>query len=211
MSRLVSLSNSSNILFVTSETYSKHINENDKSNLTIFGDAAVAVIVSVSDKEKIGEFVLGTDGSGFENLIVPNGGLKNRFNPDAQLKIDESGSGRTLNDLYMNGPEIFNFTIKAVPEVVENVLEKNNTSLKDIDYVIFHQANKYIIEYLRKKLNIPEHKFYVNLINTGNTVSCTIPIALKNSMEESVIKKGSHVLLVGFGVGYSWGATVITI
>ncbi|MCD6115431.1 ketoacyl-ACP synthase III [bacterium] len=208
---LIASGMASNILFVTSETYSKHINENDKSNLTIFGDAAVAVIVSVSDKEKIGEFVLGTDGSGFENLIVPNGGLKNRFNPDAQLKIDESGSGRTLNDLYMNGPEIFNFTIKAVPEVVENVLEKNNTSLKDIDYVIFHQANKYIIEYLRKKLNIPEHKFYVNLINTGNTVSCTIPIALKNSMEESVIKKGSHVLLVGFGVGYSWGATVITI
>jgi len=208
---LIASGMASHILFVTSETYSKHINEKDKSNLTIFGDAAAAVIVSASNDEKIGEFVLGTDGSGYENLIIPNGGLRNRFDPDAPLKIDESGSGRTPNNLYMNGPEIFNFTIKAVPEVVKNVLEKNNTSLEDIDYVIFHQANKYIIEYLRKKLHIPEDKFYINLSNTGNTVSCTIPIGLKDSLENSIIKKGDHVLLVGFGVGYSWGATVITI
>jgi len=208
---LVASGMASDILFVTSETYSKHINENDKSNLTIFGDAASAVMVTASDDEKIGEFVLGTDGSGYGNLIVPNGGLRSRFDPDSPLKIDESESGRTLNNLYMNGPEIFNFTIKAVPEVVKNVLEKNNTSLEHIDYVIFHQANKYIIEYLRKKLHIPENKFYVNLLNTGNTVSCTIPIALKNSIEGNTIKKGNRVLLVGFGVGYSWGGTVITI
>ena len=208
---LVASGMASDILFVTSETYSKHINENDKSNLTIFGDAASAVMVTASDDEKIGEFVLGTDGSGYGNLIVLNGGLRSRFDPDSPLKIDESESGRTLNNLYMNGPEIFNFTIKAVPEVVKNVLEKNNTSLEHIDYVIFHQANKYIIEYLRKKLHIPENKFYVNLLNTGNTVSCTIPIALKNSIEGNTIKKGNRVLLVGFGVGYSWGGTVITI
>ena len=147
---LVASGMASDILFVTSETYSKHINEKDKSNLTIFGDAASAVMVTASDDEKIGEFVLGTDGSGYGNLIVLNGGLRSRFDPDSPLKIDESESGRTLNNLYMNGPEIFNFTIKAVPEVVKNVLEKNNTSLEHIDYVIFHQANKYIIEYLRK-------------------------------------------------------------
>jgi len=200
-----------NILLITSETYTKHIHPKDKGNKTIFGDAAAAVIIEKSEEEQIGEFVLGTDGSGYRNLIVPNGGLRNRYNPNAQEIDDDSGSIRTDNNLYMNGPEIFNFTIKAVPKVVAETLAKNNITLDDLDYVIFHQANKYMNEYLRKKIDIPKEKFYLNLLHTGNTVSATIPIAIKDCLDNSVIKKGDKVLLVGFGVGYSWGGTIITI
>ena len=200
-----------NILLITSETYTKHIHSKDKSNRTIFGDAAAATIIEKSEEEQIGEFVLGTDGSGYKNLIVPNGGLRNRYDINAQEIDDGSGSIRTDNNLYMNGPEIFNFTIKAVPKVVSETLKKNNTTLSEIDYIIFHQSNKYMNEYLRKKINIPKEKFYLNLLHTGNTVSATIPIAIKDVLDNKLIKKEDKVLLVGFGVGYSWGGTIITI
>jgi len=200
-----------NILLITSETYTKHIHPKDKSNRTIFGDAAAAVIIEKSEKEQIGEFVLGTDGSGYKNLIVPNGGLRNRYDINSLEIDDDSGSIRTDNNLYMNGPDIFNFTIKAVPNVVAETLEKNNTTLEEIDYIIFHQANKYMNEYLRKKINIPKDKFYLNLLHTGNTVSATIPIAIKDCLDNNIIKKGDKILIVGFGVGYSWGGTIVTI
>jgi len=200
-----------NILLITSETYTKHIHPKDKSNRTIFGDAAAATIIEKSEEIQIGEFVLGTDGSGYKNLIVPNGGLRNRYDPNAEEIEDGSGSIRTNNDIYMNGPEIFNFTIKAVPKVVSETLEKNNTTLDEIDYVIFHQSNKYMNEYLRKKINIPKDKFCENLLHIGNTVSTTIPIAIKNALYNKLIKEGDKVLLVGFGVGYSWGGVIITI
>jgi len=200
-----------NILLITSETYTKHIYPKDKGNRTIFGDAAAATVIEKSEEEQIGEFVLGTDGNGYRNLIVPNGGLRNKYDPDAKEIDDGSGSIRTDNNLYMNGPEIFNFTIKAVPKVVSETLKKNNTTLDEIDYVIFHQSNKYMNEYLRKKINIPKDKFCENLLVKGNTVSNTIPIAIKDSFDNNFIKKNYRVLLVGFGVGYSWGGTIITI
>jgi len=200
-----------NILLITSETYTKHIYPKDKINRTIFGDGAAAIIIERSEIEQIGEFVLGTDGNGYKNLIVPNGGLRNRYDPIAKEMDDSSGSIRTDNNLYMNGPEIFNFTIKAVPKVVSKTLEKNNVTLEGLDYVIFHQANKYMNEYLRKKIGIPKEKYYLNLLNTGNTVSATIPIAMKDALDNNLIKKEDKVLFVGFGVGYSWGGTIITI
>ena len=199
------------ILLITSETYTKHIHPKDKGNRTIFGDAAAATIIEKSEKEQIGEFVLGADGSGYMNLIVPNGGLRNRYDVNAKEIDDGSGNIRTDNNLYMNGPEIFNFIIKAVPKVVSETLEKNNIILENLDYIIFHQANKYMNEYLRKKINIPKDKYYLNLLHTGNTVSATIPIAIKDSLDNKLIKKSDKVLLVGFGVGYSWGGTIITI
>lgn len=199
------------ILLITSETYTKHIHPKDKSNRTIFGDAAAATIIEKSEEDQIGEFVLGTDGNGYNNLIVPNGGLRNRYDVNSKEIDDGSGNIRTDNNLYMNGPEIFNFTIKAVPKVVSETLEKNNITLEDLDYIIFHQANKYMNEYLRKKIGIPKEKYYLNLLHTGNTVSATIPIAIKDALDNKLIKKGDKVLLVGFGVGYSWGGTIIQI
>ena len=200
-----------NVLLISSDTYSKYINPKDKANRSIFGDAATATIIEKSEEEQIGKFVLGTDGSGYKNLIVPNGGLRNRYNPNAEEIDDGAGNIRTENNFYMNGPEVFNFTIKVVPKLFLDILKENKTNLEDLDYVIFHQANKYINEYLRKKISIPEEKYCIDLLHTGNTVSNTIPIAIKNSLDNKIIKKDDKVLLAGFGVGYSWGGTIITI
>jgi 3-oxoacyl-[acyl-carrier-protein] synthase III len=197
------------ILLITSETYSKFIHPRDKSNKTIFGDGAAATLIEFSEEENILEFVLGTDGNGMNNLIVPNGAMRNPVETNPVEIIDAGGSVRTNNNIYMNGPEIFNFTIKAVPLLVEHTLLKNNLTLESIDFVVFHQANKYMLEYLRQKIKIPAEKFFLDMSETGNTVSATIPIGLKKAIENKQIYPGSRVLVCGFGVGYSWGATVI--
>jgi 3-oxoacyl-[acyl-carrier-protein] synthase-3 len=201
----------SNVLLITSETYSKHIHPKDLALRTIFGDAAAAIIIEKTDEEHIFEFVLGTDGKGMNNLIVPNGCLRNAHKPEAEEKISEAGDVYTDNNLFMNGPEIFNFTIEAVPLAVNKCLNKNNLTLDDIDYTIFHQANKYMIDYLRKKMGILKEKFYDNMLLTGNTVSATIPIAFSDALTNGKIVRGNKVLLCGFGVGYSWGAVVVKV
>jgi 3-oxoacyl-[acyl-carrier-protein] synthase-3 len=199
------------LLFITSETYSKHINKLDKVNRSIFGDGATATILEYCDFECILDFDLGTDGKGMNNLIISNGGLRNKYLLQEIDILDEFGNIRNNNYLYMNGPEIFNFTIETIPVLVQNVLAKNRITIEELDYIVFHQANKYILDYLRKKLRINETKFYNNMINTGNTVSSTIPIALKDCIDKNYIKDGDSVLLCGFGVGYSWGGVIIKI
>lgn len=197
-----------NVLLITADTYSKYIHPLDKSNRTIFGDGAAAALIGF-DGHCIQNFDLGTDGSGSEYLIVPSGASKLSRSDETAKEYYDEGSIRTKNNLYMNGPEIFNFTIRTVPESIKKVLEKNNMHLDDIDLFIFHQANLFILEYLRKKMNIPQNKFYINMQDIGNTVSSTIPIALKRAEENGILKKGDKVLIVGFGVGLSWGSTIL--
>ena len=199
------------VLLVVSETYTRFIHEKDFSNQTIFGDASAATIIEKDDRELILDFVLGTDGRGWDKLVVPNGGMRNRYDPNAKATEDESGNLRTPNNLYMNGTEIFNFSIDTVPKMVARILQKNRLEIDAVDYFIFHQANRYMIEYLRKKIKIPREKFFQDMLHTGNTVSATIPIALKESLDRGVVKKGDRLLLCGFGVGYSWGAAIIKI
>lgn len=195
-----------NILLITSEAYSKHIHPKDKSNRTIFGDAASATLISDNGFAEIGNFSLGTDGKGAKNLIVENGGLLNP-NKTGLVEFDESGNPISPDNLYMNGSEIFNFTLEAVPILVKETLNKNNLSLDQIHLHIFHQANKYMMNFLRKKVKIEEERFYYYLNEVGNTVSSTIPIALYNAQKENKVE--GNVLLAGFGVGYSWGGTIL--
>lgn len=197
-----------NILLITSETYTKFIHPKDKSNKTIFGDGATATLISIEGFAEIMDFELGTDGSGAENLIVKNGAVKNPIQPDVE-KADEFGNIKNDNCLYMNGSEIFNFTSNSIPSLVEKTLIKNNLTKENINLFIFHQANKFILNHLRKKLDIPEDKFYIYLENCGNTVSSTIPIALKEAIKENKVK--GNILLTGFGVGYSWGSCILKI
>ena len=202
---------SKKLLLITAETYSKHINELDVANRAIFGDAAAVTLLSPDTTNDIGQFVLGSDGAGKDNLIVKNGAFRSGYVQDAQLLSYGTESQYTENNIYMNGPEIFNFTIANIPLLVNEVLEKNEITIDQIDFFIFHQANKYMLNYLRRKIKIPEDKFYIDMQNTGNTVSATIPIALKSCLDQGLVKKNDLVILVGFGVGYSWGATIISI
>lgn len=195
-----------NILLITAETYSKYIHPQDKSVRTIFGDGAAATLISESLVQNIGPFVYGTDGGGCANLIVGGGGACSK-EKIAELEIFKKTD--FPENLYMNGPEIFNFTIQTVPNTIASLLAKAGLCLNDIDYFVFHQANKYILEHLRRKMNIPKEKFFIDLQDTGNTVSATIPIGLKKAADNFLLKSGFRVLIVGFGVGYSWAATLL--
>lgn len=197
-----------NVLLLTSETYTKHINNRDKGNRSLFGDAAAATLISTDGVAEIGDFVLGTDGSGAENLIVKTGALRNS-QPTNEINQKEDGSFDSSPDnLYMNGSEIFNFTLEAVPPMIEQILEKSNLKQDDIDLFVFHQANKFMLNTIRKVCGIDKDKFYIYMENVGNTVSSTIPIALKEAMNENRTNN-AKILLAGFGVGYSWGASIL--
>lgn len=197
-----------NVLLLTGETYNKHLHPRDKGNRTIFGDAASATIVSTEGFAEIGEFALGTDGRGAENLIIKSGGARC---PEkvSDLSFDENGNPHSSDYLFMNGSEIFMFTQKNVPVVVKQTLAKNNLTLEDLGLVVFHQANSYMLNFLRKKIKIPQEKFFINMENIGNTVSNSIPIALYDAKKQNLLH--GSVLICGFGVGYSWGGCILNL
>jgi 3-oxoacyl-[acyl-carrier-protein] synthase-3 len=201
-----------NVLLITAETYSKYINPRDRSARTIFGDGAAATLIGPAGPgpDPIGPFVFGTDGSGAPNLIVPSGGSRRPRTPETAVeREDVSGNLRSDDNLYMNGGEIFAFTLEAVPAAVRRLLRESGSRAEDVDYFIFHQANIYMLERLRAKLEIPPEKFAVSMEDTGNTVSSTIPIALARARARGQVRPGDRVMLVGFGVGYSWAAAMM--
>ncbi|MBV8867005.1 MAG: ketoacyl-ACP synthase III [Acidobacteriaceae bacterium] len=209
---LVATGQAQKILLLTAETYSKFLNARDRSVRTIFGDAAAATLLRAVDSGQpvLGPFVYGTDGKGALNLIVPAGGMRRpRTSETAPAVQDESGNMRSPDNLFMDGAEIFNFTLTAVPKCIDALLYRAGLPLEDIDLFVFHQANRYMLEHLRKRVKIPAEKFQISMAHCGNTVSSTIPIALAHALDEGRLKEGSLVMLVGFGVGYSWGATLL--
>ncbi len=197
-----------NVLLLTAETYTKYLHPQDKSNRSIFGDGASACLLSTQGIAEIGEFVLGTDGSGAEHLIVRSGAARCKAATGNSV-VDDEGHLRHDDYLYMNGGAIFNFTLEAVPPMLKQVLEQNSLSAEETDYFVFHQANKFMLNTIRKVCRLPKDKFYVNMATTGNTVSSTVMIALKDCLEAGTIHQGMSVAVAGFGVGLSWAATVL--
>jgi len=207
---LIETQQATRVLLITSETYSKFIHPRDKSVRTLFGDAAAATLVCAleMDREAIGPFVFGTDGTGAEHLIVRSGGMRHRIGTD-DAQADESGNWRSSANLYMNGAEMFSFAVREVPASIRALLLKTGTCIGDYDLFVFHQANRHMLNHLRKSIRIPEDRFFICLENCGNTVSSTIPIALAQAAAAGRLQPGHRVMLVGFGVGYSWGAVSV--
>jgi 3-oxoacyl-[acyl-carrier-protein] synthase-3 len=195
-----------NVLLLTAETYTKYLHTQDKGNRTIFGDGASATLISTDGLAEIGEVVVGTDGSGAENLIVRSLGARNKKLLNDAL-LDEDGNVLSGDHLYMHGGNVFNFTADVVPDMVKKLLKKSGLQQYDVNLWVFHQANKYMINYLRKLLDIDKDKFYIFMEKVGNTVSSTIPIALCEARKEDRLH--GHVLLAGFGVGLSWGGVML--
>lgn len=213
---LIESGQAKHILLITAETYSKFIHPKDKSVRTIFGDGAAATLIEEEPEHPndmgpwIGPFVFGTDGSGGPNLIVPSGAMCRancvQDNDCPLVAGDINKSGRYL---YMNGAEVFKFTMKSVPLCVENLLHKGGKRMDDVDLFVFHQANRYMLEQLRKRIRIPIEKFVIDLSDCANTVSASIPIALKRAQSVGRLRPGMLVMVVGFGVGYSWSAALL--
>ncbi|RZL04455.1 MAG: ketoacyl-ACP synthase III [Rubrivivax sp.] len=198
------------ILLLTADTYSKFIHPQDKSVRTLFGDAATATLVTASNEDDtgaIGPFVFGTDGAGAANLIVETGGSRHaRTAASAEVKPDGSGNWRAQDNLYMNGGEVMAFSLTEVPRALAAILHKSKLSLEQVDHVFFHQANKFMLDALRKKTKLPAGKVPMRVADVGNTVSSTIPLTMQPLLDNGVLQAGSRNVLVGFGVGYSWAA-----
>lgn len=203
---LIETGQAARVLLLTGETYSKFMRADDRATRPIFGDAAAATLVEGrsdppgAGEAWIGPFVFGTDGKGMNNLIVPCGAMR---------QPDGGDGGAGPGHLHMNGPEIFTFTLSEVPRAVNELLSRAGRAMDDIDLFVFHQANRHMLEHLRKKIGIPAERFVLAMRHCGNTVSSTIPIAMKEAVERGLLCPGMRVMQVGFGVGYSWAATLM--
>ena len=205
---LIAGSIAKNVLLLTAETYNKYLHHSDKSNRSIFGDGAAACLISNGGFAEIGEMTLGTDGSGAKHLIVETGAARHKAATGKET-TDDDGHIHRDDYLYMDGSAIFNFTLDAVPTMMKDILEKNQIEKDDVDYYVFHQANKFMLNTIRKVCVLPKEKFYVKLDETGNTVSSTVMIGLKQCLDAGAIKPGMTVMVTGFGVGLSWGGTIL--
>lgn len=155
-------------------------------------------------------FVYGTDGSGSGNLIVPVGGMRYPYSATAlEEYTDEFGNFRTNRDLYMNGSAVMNFALDAVPETLNEILRKAGLSKSDIDYYVFHQANRMMLEYLRDKCGLQDMPYWNDVTDYGNTVSSSVPVALADMIRANSGIRLERVMIIGFGVGFSWGGCVI--
>ena len=209
-SAMIAGGGSRRVLLLVGDTISKLVAPGDRSVAALFGDAGSATLLDHDDTVAGAPFVLGTDGRGEKNLIVPGGGFRDRKGADGSTSEDDV---RGPFDLYMNGTEIFAFTLARVPGLVRTLEKHAEEQQRSIDKYVFHQANRFMLEHLSKKTKLPAEKVVLNLQNVGNTSSASIPLALSLGANAATADSGSTLhgqhLLAGFGVGYSWaGCTV---
>jgi len=200
-----------NILLVNADTYSKYINCKDRSTRVLFGDGAAVTIVKESNEKKgIIDIELGSFGSGYNKFWIPAGGLRSPKSDSTSVEFeDDSGNKRTQNDIEMDGFGVWSFINSVVPKQVDRLLKRNNVTKADIDQYIFHQASLMTLESIMRLMKLNKEQVFINIHNIGNTVSASIPIALKNAIDQDKVNNGSTVILSGFGVGLSYGAILM--
>lgn len=199
------------VLLLTSSVYLKYINKEDHACYPLFGDGATATYLTMEEGEEpfLHSFVFGTDGSRYDKIIIPVGGSRHmpRETPEV-FETDERGNTHSNYEVAMDGTAITYFTLREVPPLVDAVLEKAGLTREELDYCVFHQANKFMLEYVRKKCRLMEVPFHNHIEDIGNTVSGTIPFGLEEILREHDPGELRRVLLAGFGVGLSWAGCV---
>ncbi len=207
---LITSGSARNVLLINAEAITKMIHPLDKANRAIFGDAGAATWIHKGDGTFQSKFIFGTDGSKYDKIIIKHG--RERF-PLPEYKeedvIDDKGNVRNPANFYMDGAEVFNFSVQKAPQVIRSLLKEHGLTADQIDRFVFHQANAIIVETIGKKAGLPAEKVVLEMEDTGNTVSATIPIALKKMEEKGLLKRGDILLLAGFGVGFSWAGTIL--
>lgn len=199
---LIATRQAQRILLVTVDKITQYLAFQDYQNRALFGDAASATLIEASGQESIGPFVYGTDGRGKNSLVVHGQKYDRRPTP-------LPGYSQIQYDYNMDGQKVFAFAVQEVPRAVKRLLDVAQLSESDIALFVFHQANRYLLEEIYRILAIPSHKQYFALSDCGNTGSSSIPIALYHAALEGVIAHGDQVMIVGFGVGFSWSGTII--
>lgn len=201
-----------NVLLLTADTYSKYINPLDKSVRTLFGDGAAATLIAASDEGgSVGPFVFGTDGRGAKDLIVEAGGFRTPRSAETAVEKDDGlGNVRSRDNLYMNGANVMAFTLREVPRTYRRLLDLAGLDESGVDHVVLHQANKFMLDALQKKIGVADGKLPRFYESVGNTVSSTIPFVLEDLLAGGRLQSGMKVVLIGFGVGLSWAGAVVT-
>lgn len=200
------------VLVLAGDTISRCVNPRDRALAPLFGDAGSATLVTESARENASWFSLKTDGKGFEHLIVPAGAFRQPSTEETRLeKSDADGNIRSLEQLHMNGAEVFNFSIKVEPPAIREILEFAGKTVEEVDYLVFHQANKYIISNIARRLKIPMEKTPCAMVERyGNQSSASIPGTICDCLGERLEKETLRLVLSGFGVGLSWASCFLT-
>jgi 3-oxoacyl-[acyl-carrier-protein] synthase-3 len=208
---LIAAGAASRVLLLTADTYSKYIHDRDKTVRTLFGDGAAATVIRRDETGSIGPFVFGTDGSGSQDLIVEGGGFRTpRAAATAEEVDDGSGNIRSRDHLFMHGANVMSFSLREVPRTYEKLMGLTGLVPEQVDYVVMHQANKFMLDALQRKLGLPSDRLPRRYEDVGNTVSSTIPFVLADLQNNGQMAPGTRIMLIGFGVGLSWAGAAIT-
>ncbi len=193
-----------NVLVIGAELLSRFVDWTDRSTCVLFGDGAGAVVLKATH-ERCGvlSFILGSDGSGVEHLILPAGG--------SAYPPSEETLQKKMHTIRMNGPEVFKFATRILGKILPQAIQQAGLETEDIDLFIPHQANARIIESAAKAAGLPEQKIFVNIHKYGNTSAASIPIAFAEAMEEGRAGVGSMLAFVAFGAGLTWASAVVKI
>jgi 3-oxoacyl-[acyl-carrier-protein] synthase-3 len=196
-------------LLLVGDTPSKTVSPQDRSAATLFGDAGAATALEFLEGEVM-HFDFGSDGRGYAAIMIPDGGLRNPVGPQSLevTQIDE-GIARSRCQLILDGVEIFNFSIREVPKTVRSLMTTASKSVEDVDAFVFHQANFFMNDLIRKKLKVPEEKVPYTLREYGNTSSASIPLTIVAKLRDRVTSDKMAMVLSGFGVGLSWATAYI--
>lgn len=198
-----------NVLLLVGETFSQIVSEKDKVNAPLYGDAGTATLISKGDFGS-SLFQLYSDGSGVDAIKIEAGGARCPATSETLVsKVREDGNIRSGHHVYMDGLEVFNFTLKVVPKSVKDALLETGENVDTVDFFVFHQANRFMIDFFVKKLKIPTDKVPISLDTFGNVSSATIPLTLVTRLKNELLGTNKKMLMSGFGAGLSWGTAVI--
>lgn len=198
------------VLLLVGDTCARYCSPQDRSTAFLFGDAGTATAIEYDPSAEPMSFVLGTDGKGGKSLIRRGGGARHVVTPRSLVRqADENGNVRGPLDLYMDGAEVFSFTLERVPALVEGALQQAGWSLDELDHFVPHQANLFLLNHLAKRMKVPADKLVVSLDEYGNTSSASIPLAIGHRLASQLSDNSANLLLAGFGVGWSWGAVAL--
>ena len=208
ISSLISSGNMKKGLLLAGEIAHLHSNPLDKSTYPLFGDAGTATAIEFKDGAAGLQFHMATDGSGYDAIIIEDGGYRNVVNNKSlELYTTPEGLRRTRLNTVMDGMDVFSFGISKAPESFNKLAERFQIDRESIDYYIMHQANYFMNNKIRKKLKIPEEKVPYSMRNFGNTSSASIPLTIVTECSTTLRNRGGTIIASGFGVGLSWATT----
>jgi len=204
----VSMDGVNRVLLLDGDTFSKIVNPLDKVNVPLYGDAGTATLIEKGNyKDSI--FILNSDGAGEGAIKIPGGAFRNKLTPESLVDTEREG-GNIRNDLqvFMDGMDVFNFTMNVVPNGIKDILKITNTNIEDIDYLVFHQSNKFMLDFFVKKLKFDLDKVPYSIRKYGNTSSASIPLTIVSELEGK-LREEKVIVMCGYGAGLSWGTARI--